>query len=137
MNEQRINQLASQIDQLDAPNLNMRCWLHTALPAITKVIDHTRDLDGAEAAARFAQDCQTIACIAGWTVIAFGDPGDLDDPARIRAIAQRLLNLDDDQAEELFRPQNAAMELAAPQDCAAVLRELARTSQVCWPFALF
>ena len=26
----------------------MRCWLNTALPAITKVIDHTRDPNSAE-----------------------------------------------------------------------------------------
>ena len=135
MDEQRISQLADLVDQLHEPGFNMRAWLNVPSPPVTRVIDDARELGGDEAAIRFAQDCRTIACIAGWTVIAFGDRGDLEDPASIRANARRLLDMDDDQAEALFWPQNSAMELATPQDCAAVLRHLAQTGQVCWPFA--
>lgn len=134
MDEQRINRLADLVGQLSEPSFNMRCWLEPASIATSRVIDDARELGGDQAAIAYAQDCRTIACIAGWTVIALGSTSDLDNPAHIPAIARRLLDLDGDQAEALFWPQNAAMELATPQDCAAVLRQLAETGRVCWPF---
>jgi len=49
-------------------------------------------------------ECRTTYCLAGWAyLVGVGDPCAAAEPYRIHDVAQTVLGLRDDQADELFR----------------------------------
>lgn len=60
----------------------------------------------------YEPDCQTAACVAGWTCALFGEQ-DLLIPNHSFRDGQRLLDLSDAQAEGLFTPCPAKLEYPA------------------------
>lgn len=78
-------------------------------------------------------ECDTTACIAGWTVLALGH-GINQERCDIVKDAQALLGLSYDQALELFFMKETKVGLDQVDDkrAAAVLRNLAETGVVDW-----
>jgi hypothetical protein len=85
-------------------------------------------------------ECGTVACIAGWTYLTYGDPAGEGDPHELAAIH---LGLDEDRADDLFLPNPLTSGLPScvtyaqitPAHAAQTLRKLAATGEVDWSHA--
>ena len=127
----RILQLADHLERLEPAQFNMCRWLVT--------------YNNSEY--NFSDDCKTVACIAGHTVLLFADRGTPDNPIDlpddIAEHAQKLLGLTDGQADSLFTPEqgrdigSTVSYESISADCAAyALRHLAETERVDWGLLL-
>ena len=150
MNENRLFTLAETLEQVNPANFGMHRWLCTASndDARTNSVDLLRQvfdltLDGAAPTPaiimRAAQDCGTIACLAGWTVMLFGSVAGLQALAgHLSIYAAHLLELSDQEEIRLFLPATGgvAWRDIAPADAADTVRRFATTGQVDWATAL-
>lgn len=78
-------------------------------------------------------ECGTVACVAGWCVVANG----LDMKLSFLPVfdeARDWLELDQAMAYKLFLPQGIPNAEASKEAAIAVLRELAETGSVNWPY---
>lgn len=129
----------------------MHRWLRTESGAgaprtnSVELLQHIFDLtpDGAEPTPaiimRAAQDCGTIACLAGWTVMLFGSVAGLKALAgHLSVYAAQLLGLSDREEIRLFLPatKGVAWRDITPADAADTVRRFATTGQVDWDTAL-
>lgn len=128
IHKERILQLADHLDSIPDHQFSLEHWL-AGTPRIPDDPD----------------DCDTVACIAGYTVLLFADRRTPDNPIDITddiaGTAQRLLGLNDDQAFHLFTPTHGSDPRAdlqcdprdvTNQDAAGTLRYLADTERVHW-----
>jgi hypothetical protein len=79
-------------------------------------------------------ECGTVACIAGWTYLTYGDLGGSGNP---HESAENHFGLDEDRADSLFTPRskdglNASYDDITPAHAAQTLRKLAATGEVDW-----
>lgn len=78
------------------------------------------------------RDCETVACIAGWTVAVLDGPGEIpDDPIAVKARARALLRLEVGEVQGLFYPYDH-LESATPAQAAEVLHQFANRGVVDW-----
>lgn len=79
-------------------------------------------------------NCGTPSCIAGWAAaLSRGDTkGITGIPVHVSDIAIEYLDLDDEQAHDLFCPPGHDWESITPSDAAATLRLFAETGKVKW-----
>jgi hypothetical protein len=77
--------------------------------------------------------CGTVACIGGWTMVAFGKltPENILEDGVDEVEAAKLLGLTEDEAYRLFFPTGKGWN-ATPSEAAEVIREFALTGQVKW-----
>ena len=124
IHKERILQLADHLDSIPDHQFSMAHWI-TGTPYIPDDPD----------------DCDTVACIAGYAVILFDPQSNTNHPGEIARKAQQLLGLDDDQAQALFTPTSGNDNRCQLQcdyqdvtaaDAADTLRTLAETERVHW-----
>jgi hypothetical protein len=77
-------------------------------------------------------ECGTSACIAGWATAAFGEEGEDQDNLDTPRVARERLGLSMEQADKLFYPK--WLSDRTNTEAAQVLRTLAETGQVLWPY---
>ena len=142
MNVERINQLADDLDKVQAVNpdkFRMSVWGYGMLPSIPA-------FDSMENPTLSTDDridyCGTAGCIAGWTALLHGKLHHAEQPS---SFARGYLELDDDIAHDLFTPNeheddesddyNAGRVIYAEITAgmaAKVLRHLANTEEIDW-----
>ena len=76
-------------------------------------------------------NCNTAACIAGWTCALFGEPD--DDPNRLSA--EEHLGLTSSAGSALFLPTGWSSRQYTPGQAVAVLDHLIATGEVDWSVA--
>lgn len=92
---------------------------------------------GSSGSDRTGHNCGTVACIAGWAVVAFRpdiEIADLPSNFRISSEAADLLGLDRMDASNLFLPPLNLWK-STPLQAASVLRHAAKTGVIDWSVA--
>lgn len=114
MNPQRLNQLADHIEKLPPHQFSMDRWVFQDGRSYyyTPVTGH----------------CGTTACIAGWTVIVFGD---LTEKQLIAQQAAAILDLTDKERSDLFTPSRSLGKITQERAVKA-LRHAAETGKIRW-----
>jgi hypothetical protein len=133
MNVDNILKLAEVLESdAAAAHFNMGEWFHH---------DGDHALPLGVTVAEAIQDCGTVACIAGWAVVAFHSAEELRDVNfDLAAIAANDLGLSSYRAMEIFTPGSAPHVVecdlpvyhATPKQAAKLLRHLAATGEIDW-----
>ena len=142
MNVKRINLLADDLDKVQTINpdsFKLNVWgygMLLSLDALDSMESPTISTDDR------IEQCGTAGCIAGWTALLYGDMYHSNTPSEF---AQGYLSLNDDNAHDLFMPNeheedmdddyNAGRVIYAQINAgmaAKVLRHLATTGDVDW-----
>ena len=142
MNVERINQLADDLDKVQAVNstqFSMSYWgyhMFRDIGAFDSNETPTISTDD------LIEQCETAGCLAGWATLLYGTPNDSMHP---NGFAERHLELNENEAHDLFTPEehdeddsddnNANRVIYAQINAgmaAKVLRHLANTGDVDW-----
>ena len=145
MNTERINQLADDLDKVQAVNpkgFNMSTWGYGMIASLCNLPDYNSVSFQAIALDDRIDYCGTAGCIAGWTTLLHGETYHAEQPM---VFARRYLELDEEMAPYLFMPNeheddasddyNAGRVIYAQINAgmaAKVLRHLAATGDVDW-----
>ena len=142
MNAERINQLADDLDKVQAINpngFNLNVWgygMLRSIPAFDSMENSTLSTDDR------IEQCGTAGCIAGWTALLYGELRHAEHPS---SFAHGYLALNEYEAHDLFAPTEYDEDES--DDCnsnrviyaqinagmaAKVLRHLANTGDVDW-----
>ena len=114
MNIDRLEILAQHLEQPESPyHFDLATWLK---------LRGNEDNDW----------CGTVCCIAGLTVLLFSYPDDDGEP--IRQPAQDLLNLNREQADNLFVPDVLSYKHLTRADAARAVRRLMAGHPDPWVF---
>jgi len=124
LNIERILELADHIEKVEAKRFNMARWIGTLgdttphLPTLVEV----------------RHDCNTVACIGGWTDLLFAKSQSQPWVNLPGNSAEMLLGLTEDEANALFCPPNYSRSNNPYTQAEAVwtLRNLAETGEVKW-----
>ena len=134
INTDCLNRLANALENADFRSFQLRTNLDMEYPDRW---DHHDPI-------RSVSDCHATANIAGWTLMIFApvliceyqNPDTYLQLVGINRIAQELLELDDDQAADLFFPGSDDLPCdhrdISPRDAANTVRLLADTGRVEW-----
>jgi hypothetical protein len=130
MNKERILLLADMIENSTPPTSKPNLGFNMATYFDTSV-GYSRHDDQFEG-------CGTVGCIAGWACFAF-DPDQAhahaggEDRTHFFNIAREHLDLDAEQAENLFKPRmEASYDDLTPSQAAQVMRQLVETGRADW-----
>ena len=130
VNTENMSAVADYIETLPQKNFLMSTWIAPSDPKASPSDPGLND------------PCDTVACIAGWTVRLLR-PWELyrmTSYNEIQAMAAFLLGLDMEMADRLFmakdHPWEESYYYMTGQDAARTLRHLANTAQLSWEFLL-
>ena len=132
LNIAAINTVADAVEGLPFDVFNMGEWMDTLGGPINTVVPNWNDR------VQTAVDCETAACIAGWTCIVLDDewsPYGYDYKPDKRA--RKLLGMTMDEARQLFTPVVGVDVMCnyadiTPKDAADTMRRYADTGRVEW-----
>ena len=142
MNVERINQLADDLDKVQAVNasqFNMSNWgyaMFEGISAFDSMESPTISTDD------LIRQCGSAGCLAGWTALLYGQPLNANNP---QVFASQYLELNEVVTDELFTPKEHNEDedddanfgsliygdITAGR-AAKVLRHLAATGDVDW-----
>lgn len=129
MNVKKISAVADAIEKHEIENLgfNMNYEFREIRPGEF----HVHDFSG--------HNCNTVACIAGWTVVLQCGADRIYDDMPIMQLAKDILDLDYLESNTLFMPgiiDGINYYEASQKDAVKVLRHLAKTGKVDWTTAV-
>jgi hypothetical protein len=121
MNIERLTQLRDTIATLPPHRFKMNVW--------SSSLDNGVDLWG-EPNGVIVHDCGTCACIGGWADALFLPENIKADTSPQHTGA--MLGLSEEEANELFMPDDVVWEKVTQADAVTVLTKLIETGEVDW-----